>query len=114
MKKHIILAASLLGIGSLYAQNIDDALRYSQSGIYGNARYIAMSGAFSALGGNMSAINDNPASSAVFIENKIDFSVLIGDNKAKSDFNNTIVNSNYTDFQMANAGINLSYYNSGE
>src|SRR5699024_8580870 len=68
----------------------------------------------SALGGNMSAINDNPASSAVFIENKIDFSVLIGDNKAKSDFNNTIVNSNYTDFQMANAGINLSYYNSGE
>ncbi|HLS12723.1 MAG TPA: hypothetical protein VK050_11215 [Flavobacteriaceae bacterium] len=111
MKKHIILAASLLGIGSLYAQNIDDALRYSQSGIYGNARYTAMSGAFSALGGNLSAINDNPASSAVLLKNNIDFSVLISDNKAKSNFNNTLKNSYYTDLQVANAGINLVYYN---
>ena len=110
MKKHIILAASLLGIGNLYAQNIDDALRYSQNGIYGNARYTAMSGAFSALGGNMSAINDNPASGAVFLENKIDFSLLIGDNKAKSNFNNTLKNSNYTDLQVANAGLTFVNY----
>lgn len=110
MIKHIILAACLLGIGTLHAQNIDDALRYSQSGIYGNARYTAMSGAFSALGGNMSAINDNPASSAVFLENKVDFSLLIGGNKSKSNFNNTSINSNYTDVQVANAGFSLVYY----
>lgn len=110
MKKHIILAASLLGIATLHAQNIDDALRYSQNGIYGNARYTAMSGAFSALGGNMSAINDNPASSAVFLDNKIDFSLLIGGNKAKSKFNNTSQSGNYTDFQVANAGVNLVYH----
>lgn len=110
MKKHIILAASLLGIGNLYAQNIDDALRYSQNGIYGNARYTALSGSFSALGGNMSAINDNPASSAVFLDNKLDFSVLIGANKTKGNFNNTFRNSNYTDFQIANAGLILVYH----
>src|SRR5690554_206546 len=110
MKKHILLAASLLGIVTLHAQNIDDALRYSQNGIYGNARYTAMSGAFSALGGNMSAINDNPAASAVFLDNKMDFSLLIGGNKAKSKFNNTSQSGNYTDFQVANAGINLVYH----
>lgn len=111
MKKHIILVASLLGIVTLQAQNIDDALRYSQNSIYGNARYTAMSGAFSALGGNMSAINDNPASSAVFLDSKIDFSLLIGGNKAAGKFNNTTQNRSYTDFQIANAGINFVYHN---
>lgn len=111
MKKHIILAACLLGIGNLYAQDIHDALRYSNNGIYGNARYSAMSGAFGALGGNLSAINDNPASSAVFLDSKMDFSVLIAGNKANSNFNNSSVNKSYTDTQIANAGLTLVYDN---
>lgn len=109
MKKYIILATCLLGIGSLHAQNIQDALRYSQNGIYGNARYTGMSGAFSALGGNLSAINDNPASSAVLIDSKIDFSVLIAGNKSNSNFNNSSISKNYTDTQIANAGLVMVY-----
>lgn len=111
MKKHIILAVSLLGIGNLYAQDIHDALRYSQNGIYGDARYTALSGAFSPLGGNISAINDNPASSAVLLESKLDFSLLVAGNKAKSNFNSNSVSKNYTDVQVANAGLVMVYDN---
>ncbi len=50
-----------------FSQNINDALYFSQESNLGTARYNAMGGAFGALGGDLSAINDNPASSAVFI-----------------------------------------------
>lgn len=109
MRKHIILLASLLGIGNLYAQNIQDAVRYSQNGIYGNARYTALSGAFSPLGGNLSAINDNPAASAVFLENQMDFSLLIAGNNSKSNFQGNVFDKNYTDVQLSNAGIVMVY-----
>ena len=49
------------------AQFIEDARRYSRQSLEGSARYISMGGAFSALGGDISAITDNPAAAAVFI-----------------------------------------------
>ena len=36
----------------------------------GSARFQSMGGAFGALGGDLSAININPAGSAVFIDNQ--------------------------------------------
>ena len=51
---------------SLFAQGFYDALRYSTDEIQGTARFRGMSGAFGALGGDMSAVSLNPAGSAVF------------------------------------------------
>ncbi|MCK0156408.1 outer membrane protein transport protein [Cellulophaga sp. F20128] len=48
------------------AQNMNDVLQYSQENVIGTARYQGMSGAFGALGGDMSAIAVNPAGAAVF------------------------------------------------
>src|SRR5512138_1480079 len=48
------------------SQNVDDALRYSQVFYYGSARFMGMGGAFSALGGDLSAISLNPAGTGVF------------------------------------------------
>ncbi len=48
------------------AQDINDVLRYSSEELLGTARFQGLSGAFGALGGDISAINVNPASSAVF------------------------------------------------
>lgn len=48
------------------AQNINDVLRYSNENIQGTARFQGMAGAFGALGGDLSALNINPAGSAVF------------------------------------------------
>ena len=50
----------------LYSQSIEDAIRYSRSELSGTARYVAMGGAFNALGGDFSAIDNNPAAAAVF------------------------------------------------
>lgn len=48
------------------AQNMSDVLRYSLENLQGTARFQSMGGAFGALGGDLSALNTNPAGSAVF------------------------------------------------
>ena len=48
------------------AQNMTDVLRYGTEGTQGTARFQSMGGAFGALGGDFSALNINPAGSAVF------------------------------------------------
>ena len=48
------------------AQNINDVLRYSNENLQGTARFQGMGGAFGALGGDLSALNVNPAGTAVF------------------------------------------------
>jgi hypothetical protein len=65
MKKYALL---IIGFVSFFsnAQNINDVLRYSKDNTQGTARYQAMSGAFGALGGDLSSLNVNPAGSAVF------------------------------------------------
>ncbi|WP_405380977.1 OmpP1/FadL family transporter [Maribacter sp. LLG6340-A2] len=65
MKRYITFITILLcAIGN--AQNINEALRYSSENLQGTARFQAMGGAFGALGGDLSALNINPAGSAVF------------------------------------------------
>ena len=65
--KNLILA--LMGSFSMinsYSQDLTDALRYSTGETEGTARFKSMSGAFGALGGDMSAVSINPAGSAIF------------------------------------------------
>ena len=66
MKKLTILVIGVLSMSNIMAQDISDALRFSQDEIQGSARFRALSGAFGALGGDMSAISINPAGSAIF------------------------------------------------
>lgn len=75
MKKLITLFVAVFSMPILFAQDITDALRYSQSEIQGTARFRALSGAFGALGGDMSAVSINPAGSAVFSQSHASFSV---------------------------------------
>ncbi len=57
---------TLLACSIASAQNINDVLRYSNENLQGTARFQGMGGAFGALGGDLSALNINPAGSAVF------------------------------------------------
>jgi hypothetical protein len=61
----------LLVCVAVSGQNINDVLRYSTEDLQGSARFQALSGAFGALGGDLSAIGINPAGSAVFITNQL-------------------------------------------
>ena len=66
MKKLTILVIGVLSMSQVMAQDITDALRYSKDEVQGTARFRALSGAFGALGGDMSAVSINPAGSAIF------------------------------------------------
>ncbi|HXU26964.1 MAG TPA: hypothetical protein VN698_07015 [Bacteroidia bacterium] len=54
-----------------FAQNDVDAMRYSQTSSYGDARFMAMGGAFGSLGANVSCMNFNPAGIAMYRKGEI-------------------------------------------
>ena len=109
MKKLIILFIGLVSMSAINAQNISDALRYSESEIQGTARFRALSGAFGALGGDMSAVSVNPAGAAIFSSSHA--SISLSNNKKNNDVNyfngfNSSSNSNF-DLNQAGAAIVL-------
>lgn len=65
-KTGLVILLTVLLISGLNAQNVDDALRYSQVFYGGTARFMSMGGAFTALGGDMSSLSQNPAGLGVF------------------------------------------------
>jgi len=87
MKKVIIyIVISIFFINENVAQSEIDALRYSQKNISGSARFVGMSGAFGALGGDLTAITINPASTGLFIANQFTISpqVVLDETDTKS------------------------------
>ncbi|AOW21650.1 OmpP1/FadL family transporter [Urechidicola croceus] len=75
----VVMSAQSLGYNDL-------GVLFSGDDNNGTARYRAMSGAFGALGGDLSALDVNPAGGAVF--SKSEFS-------ASLNFRNQMINSNY-------------------
>jgi len=87
MKIRIIIASAVIALSQVVsAQNIDDALRYSQNIYQGTARFNGMSGAFTALGGDMSAITLNPAAVAVFRSTEFSVTPQLFTNKTNTTF----------------------------
>ena len=85
MKKYISIIISIFIFGITNAQEVSDGIRLTQTNLNGTARFQAMSGAFGALGGDFSAINVNPAGSAIFKNNQ--WSVSLSDNILKNSTN---------------------------
>lgn len=98
MKKYILLLITIITVNIIQAQEIRDALRYSQENLNGTARFRAMSGAFGALGGDLSSINVNPAGSAIFANNQLGFTL-----------NNTSINNNSNFFDNATSVKDSSF-----
>jgi hypothetical protein len=75
------------------SQNVFDALRYSNDKIEGSARFSAMSGAFGALGGDLSAISINPAGSAIFSKGIASFTLSNYKTSNDSNLVNNVLNN---------------------
>ena len=102
MKTHLLLFfIAFLSFWTLPAQNLDLVHVITQENISGNARFEAMSGAFGALGGNLSAIHINPAASAVFNANQFGLST-----STQSTTNNTSYFGTSTPTENRNSGLN--------
>ena len=100
--KRILTFIMVLACTLASAQTIDDVLRYSTENLQGTARFQAMGGAFGALGGDLSALNVNPAGSAVFNFSEIS---ITGSNYHRNNdarFGSTLRNttSNSLDFNQ--------------
>lgn len=104
MKIYISIFSIFLGYASANAQDITDALRYSQTELNGTARFSALSGAFGALGGDLSAVTVNPASSVVFANNQV--AVSLSNYGVKNE-------SNYFGSKNTNRFNNLDFNQAG-
>ncbi len=70
----LLVQAGVLFYCGVFAQNDLDVIRYSQTGIGGDARFTAMGGSFGALGANLSCLHYNPAGMAVYRNGEIGIS----------------------------------------
>lgn len=100
-----------LAMPILNAQDLTDVLRYSQSEIQGTARFRALSGAFGALGGDMSAVSINPAGSAVFGQSHASFSGSIIDVTNTTQYFNGAGASNDSNFSLNQGGASFVFKN---
>ena len=87
--KKIFLFTVLLCSFSSFSQSMgynDLGALFTSDDNYGTARFRGMSGAFGALGGDLSAITINPAGAAIFLNSEV---------SASMSFRNEAINSNY-------------------
>ncbi|TLM95244.1 OmpP1/FadL family transporter [Hymenobacter jeollabukensis] len=77
--KRYALGLALLGLaGPLFAQNEDDALRYSRLQFGGTARTLGIGGASTSLGADLGTLSSNPAGLGLFQRSEVSFSPGFG------------------------------------
>lgn len=113
MKKLLFAFIAIFSV-TMKAQNITDATRYSTSDLYGTARYRAMSGAFGALGGDLSSLDINPAGSAVFLNSIVSLTADIENADNDVSFMNGFNSNSNSDFDLGQAGVALVFTNRDE
>ncbi|PVW16986.1 OmpP1/FadL family transporter [Marixanthomonas spongiae] len=104
MKRSIFFLITVISMATVQAQSIVDGLRYSQENTTGTARFNAMSGAFGALGGDLSALAINPAGGAVFLRNEASISASVKDQDNESLYFGTLAKSLKTDVNLNQVG----------
>lgn len=110
----LLIAAMSLSLSGIFAQNVDDALRYSQIFYNGTARFMSMGGAFTALGGDMSVLSQNPGGIGVFRSSEISFSPQLFHIGTSSNFHGISKDYLYN-FNLGQIGIVSNLIsNSGE
>lgn len=102
-KNYFLLLIGLTSFG-VWAQNVQDALLYSNESLNGTARYQSMSGAFGALGGDLSAINVNPAGGAVFKTSQVTGSLSNGNINNDANYFSTLTNTSNSYLAINQAG----------
>lgn len=89
----IVALSSLPAIAM--AQSAPDAYNFSQTDMRGTARFLSMGGAFTALGGDLSCLNQNPAGIGVYRRSEIGATLEIAPAKiSSSTVSNNISKSN--------------------
>lgn len=108
--KRFSLGLALLGLASpLFAQNQDDALRYSRLQPSGTARTLSIGGASTALGADLGTLVTNPAGLGLFQRSDFTISPALGLNSANARVGNadgaTSLNDSRNSLHFANLAV---------
>lgn len=104
MRKSVI--AAMIGVlpGTMLAQSAVDAYQLAQPDMKGTARFMSMAGAFGALGGDLSTLNQNPAGIGVYRSSEIGFSLDLDLQSAKASSMGQSRKTDQTKFNCTNFG----------
>ena len=104
MKKIIIISIiSCTLTGAVWAQSSDDAMLFSRNYSGGTARSVGMSGAFGAIGGDLSVLSTNPAGLAVYRGSEFTFTPGLVFTSTNAKYDGTFNDKN-THFIINNIG----------
>lgn len=107
--KKIILIAFVFATASVFAQNANEALRYSQLSYSGTARFTALSGAYGALGGDFSTLSQNPAGLGVYRRSEFTISPGMYSKTINSEYFGESAKESKTNLTFNNLGLVLSF-----
>ena len=111
MKKLFLLFIGVTSMSITESQNISDALRYATSEVQGTARFRGMSGAFGALGGDLSAISINPAGAAIFTNIHASLSITNYNSDVGTSYFGSEQTTSNTNFDLNQAGAVFVFNN---
>lgn len=107
MKKYITIIIIGLTFSAVKAQETapEDALRFAVENLTGSARFRGMSGAFGAIGGDLSSINQNPAGSLFFNNNYATITGSVNNIKNSSLYSGTRTKETDSSLDLNQAGV---------
>ena len=114
MKIKIFFTVFFMSIISVFSQDITDAVRFARQDMMGTARFTGMAGAFSSLGGDLSAVSLNPAGSSIFLTNHGSATVNLNIRDNDVNFTDGFANETETTFDLNQAGIIFVYASNNE
>jgi len=105
MKTRMILTlAFLLKALATYTQTAEDALRYSRTSLSGSARLMGMSGAYSSVGADFSAISVNPGGLGMFRMSEFTLTPQIVFSETEATYFNELRDDSKYNLNLGNIG----------
>lgn len=108
----LFISAFFLAGGVAYAQGEMDAYKMSQTDLNGTARYLGMSGAFGALGGDISSMSTNPAGLGIYRSSEVVTTISLSSIKANTNWNGSKADESKTRFNFDNIAY-VGYFPTG-
>ena len=100
-----------LSVMFLQGQELNEIVKFTTEELHGSARYQALAGAFGALGGDLSAISNNPASSTVFSFNEAGMTLGMQTFSTDNTYFNTTKAEETNSFDVGQAGFVMVFVN---
>jgi len=105
MKIKFLLLVCFFSVSLVFGQDLTDAVRFSRQDLMGTARFTGMAGAFSSLGGDLSALKLNPAGSSIFLTNHASGTLNLNIKNNDVNFTDGFTDESDTTFDLNQAGI---------